>query len=129
MPTSYTIDTARNVIYTMFSGTTSDLDLVAHVSALQSDPRFSPDMAELVDLSGITRADVTSSGIRTVARTPVHARTARRAFVAPTDLLFGLTRMYQSYWNDGAEDRLAVFRAREPALEWLGLSDGPTSRR
>lgn len=129
MPTSYTIDSARNLVYTMFSGATSDLDLIAHISALQADPRFRPDMAELVDLSAITRADVTSSGIRSVARTPLHARTARRAFVAPTDVLFGLTRMYQSYWNDGAEDRLAIFRAREPALEWLGLSDASTTGR
>jgi hypothetical protein len=129
MPTSYTIDAARNVVYTMFSGVTTDLDLFAHVSALQADPRFSPDMAELVDLSEITRADVTSSGIQSVARTPAHARTARRAFVAPTDVLFGLTRMYQSYWNDGAQDRLAIFRAREPALEWLGVSDALTGGR
>src|SRR4051812_28228342 len=112
MPTSYAIDPGQHIVYTKFSGEATDRDLMTHIVALEADPRFSPDMAELVDLTGVTHADVSSYGIRSAARSPVHARLARRAFIAPSDALFGLSRMYQSYWNDGGEDRLAIFRAR-----------------
>ena len=128
MPTRYTIDPDRHIVYTTFSGDASDRDLLAHVLALEADPQFRPDMAELVDLTGVTRAHVTSSGIRAAAQSLVHARMARRAFIAPSDALFGLTRMYQSYWNNGSDDRLTIFRDRTAALEWLGVANAPPAR-
>jgi hypothetical protein len=123
MPTCYSIDLEHRVVLTIIDGDATDADLTEHVRALHADPQFSPEMAELVDLSGVTQIYVTTAGIRTVAQSAVHARLARRAFIAPTDVLFGLSRMYQSFWNDGAPDELKVFRTRQPALEWVGLAD------
>jgi hypothetical protein len=119
MSTHYSIDPQRALVLTVFEGNATDEDLLAHVRALEADPRFDRRMAELIDLSGVTTSTVTSAGVRMTASSPVHALTARRAFVAPTDLLFGLTRMYQSYWTQGQDAEVEIFRAVEPALEWL----------
>jgi hypothetical protein len=125
MSTRYSIDPERHLILTVFDGDVSDADLRAHVDSLEADLRFDRTMAELVDLRGVTSSSVTNDAIREVAAAPPHALSARRAFVAPTDLLYGLSRMYQSYWNRGHLDQAAVFRSLEPALRWVGLTDTP----
>jgi hypothetical protein len=127
MSTRYSIDPQRHLVLTVFEGDVSDTDLRAHVEALEADARFDREMAELVDMSRVTRASVTSDGIRAVASAPVHALNARRAFVAPTDLLYGLSRMYQSYWSRGHDDEVAIFRSVEPALQWLGVGPPPSA--
>jgi hypothetical protein len=126
MPTRYSIDPQRHLVLTVFDGDVSDADLRAHVDALDADPQFDRKMSELVDLRGVTSTSLTSTGIRAVASAPVHALRARRAFVAPSDLLYGLARMYQGYWNQGYDDEVAIFRSVEPALQWLGVTDAPS---
>ena len=125
MSTRYSIDPQRHLVLTVFDGDVSDADARAHVEALDADPQFDRKMSELVDLRGVTSTSVTSAGIRGAASAPVHALSARRAFVAPTDLLYGLARMYQGYWNQGYDDEVAIFRSVEPALQWLGMTDPP----
>ena len=57
---------------------------------------------------------------RLVGDLPFNAGT-RRAYVAPIDLHFGLSRMAQSYAEiKGIE--VEVFRDRDSALEWLASS-------
>ena len=126
MSTRYSIDPQRHLVLAVFDGDVSDADLRAHVDALEADPQFDRGMSELVDMSRVTGVSVTSDGIRAAASAPVHALHARRAFVAPTDLLYGLARMYQGYWSQGLDHEVAIFRAVEPALQWLGVTDTPS---
>jgi hypothetical protein len=49
---------------------------------------------------------------------------SRFAIVAPTDLAFGLGRMYGSYrsLDDRSTKLVGVFRSRDDALRFLGVS-------
>jgi hypothetical protein len=51
----------------------------------------------------------------------------RLAIVAPEDLYFALGRMYQAYreLNSSSTRKVEVFRNRESALRWLGISAEP----
>ena len=84
-------------------------------------------MAELVDLREVTDVSLSPDTIHSSARWELHAAQARRAVVAPTDVLFGLARMYQSYVGEPAESQFRVFRTLAPALAWVGLEVPPTT--
>jgi hypothetical protein len=126
MPVSYSIDTQHPLVYTVFRGDVSDADFVEHLRSLYADPRFDSGMPELVDLTNVTSVSATSEMIPASARWPLHSSYAQRAIVAPTDYLFGLARMYQSYRDDIGQANLKIFRELTPALEWLGLAAAPS---
>ena len=79
----------------------------------------------------LTEADVehlTSQDVRKLARAPEGISRVRAggktAIVAPTDLSFGLARMYEfSVDLEDAGIELRVFRSRAEALEWLGAGE------
>jgi hypothetical protein len=121
MSASYNIDPVHRFVYTKLGGHVSDADLVEHQRALLADPRFDSSFCELVDLRDVTEVSVKSRMVKESAMWPLHAIKARRAIVAPSDVLFGLSRMYQLYRGEVGEAHLGVFRTLEPALEWLGI--------
>jgi hypothetical protein len=123
---NYSIDTHIPLVYTVFSGDVNNADVIEHLRSLLADPRFDSSMPELVDLRGVTSVSASSEMIPASARWPLHSSYARRAVVAPTDLLYGLARMYQSYRDDTGQAQLQIFRTIPPALEWLGLAEPPS---
>ena len=84
---------------------------------------------ELLDLSAVEQIDLTSTdSIEEFARLAVSmdipATATRFAIVAPTDLMFGLGRMYEAYRNRNEQStkQARVFRSRSEALAWLAVS-------
>jgi hypothetical protein len=122
MSVHHAIDEERKIVLTVFRGDLTDADLRAHQLALSANPRFHPSMRELVDLRAVTDVSVSSAILNASAGWPLHAPEARRALVAPTDLLFGLFRMYQTHLGEVGASQLGVFRELGQALQWLGLS-------
>jgi hypothetical protein len=55
----------------------------------------------------------------------------RLAIYAPTDISYGLGRMYQAHREMRSEGgrRVGVFRTMEEALAFLGLEPGPDAER
>jgi hypothetical protein len=122
MSVLHAIDEQRDLVLTVFRDDLSDDDLRAHVLALRANPHFHKWMRELIDLRAVTRVSVSSAMLSESARWLLHAPEARRALVAPTDLLFGLWRMYQTNLGEVGSSQLGVFRDLQSALRWIGLS-------
>jgi hypothetical protein len=124
MPIEHRYDPALRTLFLDFSGEVSEGELVEVASKLASDPSIPPGHRELVDLSGIRDTDVTTAALRRVAR--IYAETDKRpedsrvAIVAPADLFFGLSRMYEAFRGDSPLE-IRVFRALGEARAWLGL--------
>jgi len=81
-------------------------------------------MNVLWDLSGSDLSSITSSEINGIAKTPrkyASMRTGgKTAIVAPTDLTFGLTRMYGIMTEvQDLPFETQVFRTTEEAHQWL----------
>ena len=122
MSVEITIDAGRRRIRSRLSGRLSRETLQRYYEALYSHPLFQPDMAEIFDVSEVTELDLTADEIRdfsaTTASNPSQGRGMRVAIVAPTDLTFGLARLYELSQSD-TTNRICVVRTRGEAEAWL----------
>jgi hypothetical protein len=122
MPGAYTIDEARSLVLSRGWGVLRDRELLAHARALAANPRFRPHFSQLTDFREATGVDVTTATVREMAELSPFGSGARRALVAPNDLIYGMARMFQ-IMRSGSPDQIDVFRELDSALEWLGFAD------
>jgi len=120
MPASFLIDAPSGVVYSRGWGVLTDDEIAAHADALATDARFEPGFRQIVDFRELTEIQVTGAGVREVARHNPFRRDARRAFVVASDEAFGVTRMFGMF-TDSSGDEFRIFRAIEPAFEWIAL--------
>ena len=128
MSVEYTFDEENNVLYTRFFGVITADDLKVQAENVCSDPRIGPGVRELVDLSGIEEiggsVQAVEQNIRIDRQHSEKLAGLRTAIFAPTDLLFGFARIYQSLAEvQDAPATIEVFRTEKEAREWLGLED------
>jgi hypothetical protein len=127
MPIDYVIDEERKVLVARAHGELCDADLLDYGQRLCDDESIKRANHELVDLTGVLSSSLVSAeGVRELARF-WHGEYARLsasklAIIAPTDLAFGLGRMYQMLRDDGP-DHIRIFREGEEAWEWLAAPD------
>jgi hypothetical protein len=124
MPIVHRVDRALGVVFATATGVLTDDDLFEFAQKTANDPEFRSGLHELIDLRAADATLVTTRGLRRVAEIfgafdggPSHARIA---FVAPADVVFGLSRMYQAFRADSPAE-IGVFRELPEARAWLGL--------
>jgi hypothetical protein len=127
MPICYTIDSDNDRVVVRFSGTVRDQDLFSTFGALYDDPRHRIGMPELTDCRELQRADITTAGLRALARmTGAKLDPAQKpwkvAVVAPQSVVYGLARMYELL-REGSPEHVAVFRDLAAAEQWLDEAD------
>lgn len=120
MPISSRVDARRRLVVTRAHGRVTEAEVFREMAALHADSEFEPQHAHLVDLCGVTGADLSSNAIVRLVRDTRFAADTRVGLIAPTDLVFGLARMYELFAPRSAPE-IAVFRETGEALEWLGL--------
>lgn len=118
MPASFTIDHERRLVLSRAWGVVEDGDLQANQREVAADPRFEPGYSQLYDFSEVTEVRATNEGVRGLVRTSVFARDSRRAIVAPSDIVFGMVRMYE-LTGDLDPRVFRVFRNIGEAMAWL----------
>ena len=121
MPQSHQIDTARRIVVSRAWGGLSTVDFLAHFQAVGADPPFDPTFAQLVDLRDVTVFTLDTGTIREKAARSLFQPGVRRAIVAPSDIAFGLARMFGMY-AASASQTVSVFRTIDEAERWLGLA-------
>ncbi len=121
MPTEYTIDKSQKIVFTVGYGVITDDEVYAHQEKLRDDPDFDPSFSQLVDCTGVTKADnLSTDAIYELARRHLFGAASKRAFVAPQKLVYGLIRMFQILTDD-YPDELVVFRNLTEARKFLKL--------
>jgi hypothetical protein len=130
VPLSYRIDHERRLVVATVRGTVTREDLFGYQTTVwsRSDVRG---YDELVDMSGVTAVATPSvenvHSLATLGATMPGSRSeSKLAILAPSDLTFGLGRMFQVLRSneDGGVRDVQVFRTPEEVLAFLGL-DGP----
>jgi hypothetical protein len=104
-----------------FSGPITAEDAVGALGQLLVDPRFQRGADALIDISG-AELDTSAADIRRV-RDQIEPHQDERgdcrlAVVAPTDINYGLVRMFEA-WSSDLKMRTRAFRTREEAVAWL----------
>ena len=127
MPMSYRVDHAARVIVAVGRGVLADADVFGYQRELLSRPEIAR-YDELIDMTEVTEFAVPSADrIRDLAdlaaTTDEVTPASRLAIVAPSDVAFGLGRMYQTYRalaRQGAKE-VGVFRTMKEALIFLQI--------
>ncbi|WP_121541711.1 hypothetical protein [Mariprofundus sp. EBB-1] len=123
MTISYTIDLGQQTVFSTFTGHVTNAEIIAHQNELRSDPKFNPDMFELMDCIGEVSVDhIVANVIGLVDRSP-WGRVSRRAIIAPDPLIFGRSKIFQAYISH-EHGNVSVFRGMNAARKWLYEGEG-----
>ncbi|HEY4978348.1 MAG TPA: hypothetical protein VII25_04210 [Candidatus Acidoferrum sp.] len=119
MPAFYKIDKANRLVMSTASGTITGPEARAHHQSLSADPDFDPSYSQLLDCSHVTKIEVSSDDIRTLAQDNLFSATSRRAFLVSNDAAFGLARMFEIIRETQGDSGIQVFRNLDEALDWV----------
>ncbi len=106
------------------SGTLNDQELIEfYTPHLTGDPlKFKRYRYGLVDYSAVTQVDVSNQAVQVIADLCIKAAQINPdpvvAYVANSDLVFGLTRMFEAFVYELQWD-VMVFRNKKDALAWI----------
>jgi hypothetical protein len=119
MEVQRTIDRAARLVTLTVSGDLGDAELLRLGDEVAQAPDLEPDFSLLIDLRQAHGQKVTTAGVyQLVEQELVLSPTSRRAVVVPTDLGFGMARMYEMRrTNRGGGPR--VFRDYDEARRWV----------
>ncbi len=120
MPVTYHIDKINKIVFVNATGELTAEDIRIHRRRVVDDPDFDLHYALLFDCQGITEFRISSAEVRMFATDYVSHKRALRAYVVPTEEVYGMTRMY-SIIGDFDSDVIQVFRDMAEARRWLGL--------
>jgi hypothetical protein len=118
--TSYRIDEQQKCIFVSLYGDMDEWDLGAGAQKLLADPRFKPDFARLVDASDLNIVAIQPTFMKAIAEDFRTQTTARLALVSASHPAYQLLKLYRDALK-GVDCR--VFRDRNAALKWLGVSE------
>jgi hypothetical protein len=112
-------DAAARVVVLTVSGDLGDRELASLADELANARDAGTDFSLLIDLRQADGKNVTSAGVKALAERPlVLSSESRRAVVVPSELGFGMARMYELLrQNRGGGTR--AFRDYEEALRWV----------
>jgi hypothetical protein len=121
MPHEYAIDTAKRLVKARMWGDLNRAEVLKAALELSADPRLLPGFSELIDLREASATSISAEDVRAIASAPLDPA-ARRAFVVPDDLMFGLARMFATLRElEQVPEDINVFRKIEEAETWLNL--------
>ena len=124
MPLRFVHDPTLDLVLTTAEGPVTAADLMEHAAAIAAE--LDRPAMELVDLTGQGEISVELATVRKMAEylrdedddpTP-----GKLAMVADDEALFGVLRLYSVHRQTGSLEIL-VFRTREEALAWLGITE------
>ena len=129
MPIVFRIDSVQEVVFAKAQGRLTDQDIFGYQKTVWSDPKVA-EFDELVDMTEVQEiVPPTGERVRDLANLSVQMDQSdgqsRFAIVASQDFAFGLGRMYAAYreLTPGSTKKVAVFRTRKEALNWLEIED------
>jgi len=104
-------------------GKSSVEESAAYLDYLITHTQWKPGSLVLSDETNIEIGHLTINDLEKIGTVCQERRTAigsaRFAAVVPTDLLFGMNRMFQVYVESNWDATIFAFRSRDEALKWL----------
>jgi hypothetical protein len=119
MSANFVINEGHRIVFSLAAGQLTYADCVGHMDRLLADARFRPDMRQIIDFNDVSDVELTNDQIRELAARTVFGSGSRRAFVASTDVLYGLARMFQTHREFEGETGIAIFRDMAEATMWV----------
>jgi hypothetical protein len=109
----------HRLLVSSFHGILSSERFRAWTRDLLALPGFDPAFDHLIDLARVETIEFEGRDFAILAQDDAVVRTGKRAIVAPTNLLFGISRTAAG-WMSNTRPDTQVFREIDSALEWIG---------
>ena|SRR5215469_3422911 len=120
MSVAVEIDRKNRVVVTRYSGHVTDADVRRQVELIEAGGPYRDTWCTITDFTDVTNFDVATETIRTVAGRASPLGTAKRVMVAPRDVEFGISRMFQVLSEKTRPD-ITVVRTLTEAYKVLKL--------
>ena len=126
MPISYQVHADLGLFVTRYVGVVTNDEVNKVYRSILSDPELRHGFNALVDLQEVKKFEITVDSMWSVSALFVRfyegrPESMRTAVLAPSDIAYGLGRMYGRYANPDPE-KVTVFRDASKAMRWLGLN-------
>ena len=120
MPCTYVIDAENRLVITSASDTVTAAEAFSHQNRLAEDPAFSPELHQLMDCTQLTKVQIATADLRTLAKRHFFSPNSRRAILVNSNSMFGLGRMLLTFREiAGGKEAMQIFRDRDEAMRWL----------
>ena len=123
---SYITSWEENGVYWVFSETLTNDDLLISTKKLYADPRYPNINYTINDFNAVTEFPIDSSVVRQVAEIDAkHSKinpNIKVAIVANSQVIKGLTKMYQTYFELSIEQDtpfVKIFETVDDARKWI----------
>jgi hypothetical protein len=120
MPVQVLVDRGRKLVVTTYSGDVTDGDVAQQISEIRKQAPYGSAYRAITDFTGVTQFNISSSEIRSVADTESPLADARRVMVAPSDVAYGTSRMFQMLASR-TRPNITVVRTLAEAYASLGI--------
>ncbi|MBE7462367.1 MAG: hypothetical protein HS116_02630 [Planctomycetes bacterium] len=121
MPYEIVLNARAKLVHSRAWGNLSDAELLEHRDRIQAHfeaGTLDAAWSHFVDFSAVSHVDVSTATVGLLAANNPWPTAVRRALVAPQDIVFGLSRMYEMF--SGAKGQnIRVFRTLDEARTWL----------
>ncbi len=115
------IDDAKGIYVTLEGKVTLD-DLKAGALEAYSEEHIQNQIYQIIDFTSCSSFDLSSSDMQEIAKIDIEASkinpNIKIAIIAPSDLAFGMCRVYEAYADETGFD-IMVLRSREEAASWI----------
>jgi len=122
MPVNVSVDRNRKLVITTYSGDVTDADVARQVSQIRELAPYGPAYRAITDFTQVTQFNISSSEIRSVAVSESPLGEARRVMVAPSDVAYGTSRMFQALASR-TRPHITVVRTLAEAYSSLGIDE------
>lgn len=122
MPITFRIYPGQNIILTLGVGELVADDLFDYYARLREDDDFAPDRNEIFDVSRASAINIAPADLKRFQSTTSvfteRGNPVKVAIVAPSDLEFAMSRMYEMLQGGNI---IRVFRDRGGAEAWMNV--------
>jgi hypothetical protein len=124
MPVAFWFDHEGQLFCHSWHGHLGRTEVLEFRAFIKTSPPGAPD--SLIDLSEVASSEITRDDVATFAQATSGRQ--RLAIIAPQPVRFGMARMFEAFSGlNGHSTKVAVFRTRREALDWLAKPVGEVS--
>jgi hypothetical protein len=126
MPFSYVVYSEHRLVISTGSDRVTWEEIKTRQDQTKTDPDFNPEFNQIVDLRAVTGFDMTIEHAGLLAGRMIFSATSKRAFVAASPAVFGMSRMWEILTElSDNPSQIRVFYDLPSALKWLSLESLP----
>ena len=114
-------DEAHRILYIRFEGILTDKVLLGGYTRVRQWMNVHGPCSSISDFSDVSSFNVSSQGVRLLAaQPPLVPDGFLRLVVAPLDLMYGMTRMFESFGSE-TRDKVDIVRSLAEAYQLAGV--------